>query len=85
MLESGQQYYCSTERDVDLLMTLFEKNQYKWCSGKNPRAIYQDSPIIYYIENERAFHCSYPPFKKDIEESIHVDKIRNKIISELRR
>lgn len=85
MLEPGQAYYCKTERDVDLIMSLLEKESYRWCSGASPRSCYQKSPIVYYMENGKSFHCSYPPHKMDINTSIHVNNICNKIISELRR
>lgn len=34
MLKKGQRYYCETARDVDLLMSLLEKEGYKWVTGR---------------------------------------------------
>lgn len=85
MFEAGQKYYCKTDKEVDLLMSLLEKENYKWVSGANLRSLYQKSPIVYGISSGQAIHCYYPPNKSDINKSVHVQNVQNKIIAELRR
>lgn len=85
MLRARQRYYCKTERDVDLIMQLLEKDDYRWRSGNLPRFNYQTPPIIYIIDNDAEFGCIPVPDSDEIADSIHISQIQNKIISELRR
>lgn len=85
MLEQGQAYYCATKREVDLVMSLLEKENYKWPGGDNPRLKWQNAPNVYFVDTNSKFHCAYPPRQCHIERSIDVRQICNKIISELRR
>ena len=85
MLQIGKHYYCSTDSDVDLIMRLFEKNHFKWASGRELRSQYQESPIIYKIDEPTRIRCENNPLQDNIDIAINVINVRNKIISELRR
>ena len=85
MLAVGQRYYCATDREVDLMMRLFEKNGCYWRSRKPLRSQYQSAPIIYEMDTRKEFGCLTEPDSSYIRSAIHVSKIQNKIISELRR
>lgn len=85
MLKAEQGYYCKTNRDVDLIMSLFEKEGYCWASGTPLRKQYQQPPIIYNVHLGHQITCEQSPGRSSINDSIHVSNIQNRIISELRR
>lgn len=80
-------YYCKNDQEVDLIMRFFEKEGYIWESGTALRSQYQNAPIIYCARqfNRKTLACCQRPDARDINNSLHVGAIRNKIIAELRR
>ena len=85
MLQANTGYYCETMRDVDLIMSLLEKEGYRWRSGHRPRELYQQAPIIYDIDGMGNFGCKLVIREQHIKRAIAVKNIKNKIIAELRR